>query len=162
MVMDSLSLFIGLSSSTILQICNIYKVPRNKSSLKIQRLAVQQQRGNLDCGLFAVAYAMEVCAGNNPEHTQFDQCRMRNHLYDCLRLGVITAFPKTQASEHLPRPTRSVKSIKVYCVCRMPEDYDDQMVCCDQCDEWFHLACLNLRSQDVNKTKEWKCNGCEH
>ena len=148
MMMDSLSLFIG---STIFQICNIYKVPRTKSILKIQRLAVQQQ-GVSDCGLFAVAYAMEVCAGSNPEHVQFDQCRMRNHLYDCLRHGAMTAFPKIQAYEHLPRPTPSVKNIKVYC--RMPDDYDNQMVCCNQCDEWFHLACLNLRSRDVNKNKE--------
>ena len=94
MVMDSLSLSIGLNSSTILQICNIYKVPRNKSSLKIQRLAVQQHQGVSDCGLFAVVYAMEVCAGNNPEHIPFDQCQMHNHLYDCLRYGAITAFPK--------------------------------------------------------------------
>ena len=162
MVMDSLSLFIGLNSSSIFQICNIYKVPRTKSILKIQRLAVQQQQGVSDCGLFAVAYAMEVCAGSNPEHVQFDQCRMRNHLYNCLRHGTITAFPKVQSSEYLPRPTPSVKNIKVYCLCRMPDDYDNQMVCCDQCDEWFHLSCLNLRSRDVNKNKEWKCNECEH
>ena len=84
MVMDSMALFLSLNNSTILQISKIYRVPNCNFTLEIRTVSVQQQKGSSDCGVFAVAYAVEVCLGRNPQYARFDQTRMRNHLYECL------------------------------------------------------------------------------
>ena len=104
--MDSLGSFMTLNLATVLQICKIYSAPPNHTTLKMRKLPVQQQNGTLDCGLFAVAYAVEVCMGNSPAAVSFDQKQMRSHLYTCLLDGVMSPFPKmSQAREFLPRPT---------------------------------------------------------
>ena len=160
MVMDSLGLFMGLSESTRLQICRIYNsiVPHHESSLKISKLSVQQQKGYLDCGVFSIAYAVEVCLGRNPQYAFFDQRKMRQHLYLCLNQGVLKLFPRISGhSEELPRPSLSSIDITLYCKCKMPESYDD-MVCCDGCDKWYHFKCINLRSNHL--PKKWICPSC--
>ena len=55
----------------ILQIASIYKC--NGKTLSIQKLGVQHQDGTLDCGLFAIAYATEICEGRDPVAALFDQ-----------------------------------------------------------------------------------------
>ena len=168
MVMDSMALFLSLNNSTILQISKIYRVPNCNSTLEIRTVSVQQQKGSSDCGLVgavadcgldgAVVYAVEVCLGRNPQYARFDQTRMRNHLYECLTEGVMKPFPRSDY-ETLPRPSPLVLYIKIYCKCRMPEDYDENMVCCDGCEDWYHMSCVNLK---INKLRErWLCHVCE-
>ena len=58
--MDSLSSSdVKTSLEILLQIAKIY--PATKSTLQINRLAVQQQVGIYNCGLFSIAYAVETC-----------------------------------------------------------------------------------------------------
>ena len=58
-VLDSLSSSERqIADETVLQICNIYTLP---DRIKIRRLKEQQQIGSLDCGLFAIAFAAELC-----------------------------------------------------------------------------------------------------
>ena len=132
-VMDSLGLFMPLNLSTILQISKIYSVSTGQSVLEIKKLSVQQQRGTLDCGLFSVAFAVEICLGRNPQHASFEQKKMREHLYTCLNNKVFTAFPTMGSSEVLPRPLPVVQKVMIYCSCRMPEEYDEYMISCDEC-----------------------------
>ena len=42
------------------------------------------QNGNVDCGIFAIAYATDIAAGNNPATIVYDHSEMRQHLLDCL------------------------------------------------------------------------------
>ena len=142
--MDSLGSFIALNLATVLQICKIYSAPKDHSTLKLRKLPVQQQCGTLDCGLFAVAYAVEVCMGNSPA-VSFDQKRMRFHLYACLSDGVMSPFPKmSRAREYLPRPTDRSLNVKVYCLCKLPEEYDSFMIECESCRQWYHCSCENF------------------
>ena len=65
--------------------------------------------------LFAIATAVEVCHGNNPERNNpeqinFDQTKMRTHLIECFNKGKLTLFPKS-TSETLPRPMRKSKKV---------------------------------------------------
>ena len=46
-----------------LDIASIYKCDRRY--LSIEQLPVQQQDGNVDCGLFALAFAIESCQGGD-------------------------------------------------------------------------------------------------
>ena len=79
-VMDSLGLFMSLNLFTVLQIPNIYSLPKSQSVLHIHKISVQQQQGTLDCGLFAIAYAVEICFGRNPQCASFNQKQMHEHL----------------------------------------------------------------------------------
>jgi hypothetical protein len=54
----------------------------------------QKQEGGTDCGLFAIANAVEVVAGKNPENVIFDQTAMRQHLKSCFEIGKLEPFPK--------------------------------------------------------------------
>lgn len=64
-VMDSLGLFMPLN---VLQIAKIYSVPTDQSVVEIQKLSIQQQQETLDCGLFSIAFAVEICTGRNPQY----------------------------------------------------------------------------------------------
>ena len=83
---------------------------------------MQQQEGTVDCGLFAIANAIEVCQGNNPEHVKFDQEKMRSHLLECLNNEQLTVFPKISGKEVLPQPTESVTRLKYFVTAECPKN----------------------------------------
>ena len=80
---------------TEVQLASIYVriIPPNSSLLNVEVQSVQQQEGAHDCGLFAVANAVEVCVGGNPEMVQFEQSEMRSHLINCLEQKCLQPFP---------------------------------------------------------------------
>ena len=157
--MDSLGMFMKMNVDSILQIAKIYQPATGASVLELHKLSVQQQHGTLDCGLFAIAFAVEVCLGNNVEVVSFKQKKMRSHLIDCLNKGIMSPFPKKHPNkESLPHPTSMVCAIKVYCYCKMPEQYDVKMISCDSCNHWFHYSCVNLQ---LNQSpRYWECPSC--
>ena len=57
MLLVNASSDVKTSLEILLQIAKIY--PATKSSLQMNRLAVQQQVGIHDCGLFSIAYAVD-------------------------------------------------------------------------------------------------------
>ena len=126
--------------------------------LKVEVLSVQQQLGLHDCGLFAIAYATELAAGGDPERVQFHQERMREHLVHCLTRQHFLPFPKSVKHNSLHRPNRPVQEIMLYCTCRMPEAYDEKMICCDSCNSWFHFSCIDLHYS--KNPAIWKCFKC--
>jgi len=72
--LDSLAIFNDLKDGTIFQICKIYSpLSSTKGLLKLQKLSIQQECNNQDCGLFAIANMVEICYGNNPEDFSYDQ-----------------------------------------------------------------------------------------
>ncbi len=60
--MDSLAQFIALNQATILQLAKLYSrvILSRQSILNIESLAVQQQTGSSDCGVFAIANAVDI------------------------------------------------------------------------------------------------------
>ncbi len=75
-----------LDEDLVVQIALIYKC--HGGVLRIQKLSVQQQmKGTVDCGLFAIAFAVEACRnsrGKEMNLTCFDQTKLRKHLHYCL------------------------------------------------------------------------------
>ena len=70
------------------------------------------QNGNVDCGLFAIAYATDLAIGNNPAEIMYDQCEMRNHLLNCLQSNKIKPFPRfnrTSSEEQLIDITNNIE-----------------------------------------------------
>ena len=54
-----------------------------------------QQRNFTDCGVFAVAFAVDLCAGFDPARREYEHSNMRHHIADCFQLGSLRQFPST-------------------------------------------------------------------
>jgi hypothetical protein len=48
---------------------------------------------------------------------------------------------------------------ELHCICRQPSD-GRFMICCDQCEMWFHIACLGLEQRVAEKLEEYLCSKC--
>jgi hypothetical protein len=56
------------------------------------------------------------------------------------------------------------KDTELYCVCRKEYNENETMLCCDGCDDWFHLKCVDLKATDkavTDKKAQWKCPTCQ-
>ena len=164
--MDSLAMQVPINRSMILQMAQIYRAPNNQHSLSVKVLPVQQQNGYRDCGLFAIAFATEICRGQNPSKAVFIQTQMRGHFFRCLTTGNMMPFPQFPQKERatLPqqitlRPNLNTIHVTVYCVCRMPDHYDTNMVQCEACEGWYHYSCMGFK-QKRDIPKVWKCRYC--
>ena len=131
-------------------------------SQKIQcyRLGVGQSNSKLALqidGLFATAYAVEVCLGCKPEEATFSQENMRSHLTDCLSSGIMKTFPKMESTTEdcIPRPKSGILNVALFCVCNLPAQFDTDMIACDFCDLWYHCSCM-----DADVPKYWECPEC--
>lgn len=117
-LIDSLNL--PLSRSSLCQISNLYADSVRSKCLKIKRVPVQQQKGTVDCGLFAVGFAVEVCNGNDVTSTYINQRLARNHLCKSLTKNQLTVFPRSDV-RRVQQNKSEVHNVKLYCVCKMPD-----------------------------------------
>ena len=147
LVMDSLAMQIPINRSVTLQMAQIYRAPNNHSTISVKVLPVQQQNGYRDCGLFDIAFATEICRGQDPSRAVFIQTQMRGHLFKCLTNRNMMPFPQFPQQEKatLPpqialRPHVNTIHVTVHCVCRMPDHYDTNMVQCEACEGWYHYS----------------------
>ena len=51
-----------------------------------------KQYGTVDCGLFALAYAIAICMDKNPAKIIFEQISMRNHFNQVLKTQNLQQF----------------------------------------------------------------------
>ena len=58
-----------------------------------------KQIGGKDCGLFAIAYDIDLLIGNDQDKIRYDQTRMRHHLIACLTSEKVTPYPKYRTNE---------------------------------------------------------------
>lgn len=157
-LLDSLNL--KISRSLLLQIAAMFKpADITVSKLYVNRLPVQQQTGTLDCGLFAIAFAVELCNGEDPSKMVFIQEKMRDHLLTCLEKRKFDLFPKKRHRSKKITVSCLVTTYNIHCFCRYPETYDKKMVECCQCKEWYHFSCIGITSsKDVQGN--WNCSKC--
>ena len=105
--------------------CKLFKpADMTVSKLYVNRLPVQQQTGTLDCGLFAIAFAVELCDGEDPSKMVFIQEKMCNHLLTCLEKRKFESFPKKRHRSKKITVSRLVTTYNIHCFCRYPEMYD--------------------------------------
>ena len=130
------------------------------TSIHIEICDVQRQAGGDDCGLFALAFAAAVCAGQNPAEISFIQHQLRDHLLTSFEKGHIGCFPARSRRRKSGQSQEC--SIKVFCHCRQPDD-GSPMIECDRCKEWFHSDCefVPANAWSKNKHSEWFCRCCK-
>ena len=73
--------------------------PDNTRPQTFQVQMTQQQVGATDCGIFAIAYAVELAHGHDPSAIVYDQSEMRNHLLKCFEKMEISPFPRYSYTE---------------------------------------------------------------
>ena len=96
---------------------------------------VQKQTNSNDCGLFALAFATDLCHGLDPTVQSYDQDNMCKHHINCLDSHNMVPFPRT--SKQVPyHAINKRKAVTIYCVCRMPYDKKSLYVECCQCKHW--------------------------
>ena len=87
-----------LPSTLEQQIAAVYASFCSKDGLlMITKVGVQQQKGMMDCGLFAIAFAYHSALSDNVSSLEFDQSMMRKHLLDCFQSEELKPFPMTTA-----------------------------------------------------------------
>ena len=121
--------------------------------------SITAQTGTVDCALFAMAYVTHLANGKDPTTVVFNQHELRPHLLKTFESGKVAPFPvlKTQ------RPSKQHKreAIQIYCYCRLP-DHGELMICCDECNKWFHKECVMGDKDRVSleEKSSWVCGNC--
>ena len=78
------------------------------------------------CGLYVIAVAVDLCLGNDPCFSLYDEENM-SHLELCFSKERIAQFPQ-QIRDISQRVLKEV-CVPVYCICCNPDCFGD--VCCD-------------------------------
>ena len=117
----------------------------------------QQQAGSDDCGMFAIAFASVLAAGDHPSAYLFNQKEMRQHRHTCISLGKWSSFPNKKKGRENKARAKYTEEVKVYCDCRMPKTFSEKMVQCGQCKTWYHLEKCVF---DIDLDKKWQCHAC--
>ena len=138
------------------------------SALEVNCLQVQQQSNSIDCGVFAIAFAVDVCFGLPTNESCYDVIEMHNHLSTYLQLQELSPFPKI--SRRVPRCRLFQRYIDIFCVCRQnffmsdtKDSVDNFMARCSICYEWFHKKCMSISKKVFSSEvehKKWKCSNC--
>ncbi len=155
-VFDSLP-SVNVPTRTKQQIANILCSEDKEIILRFPN--VQTQRGGSDCGLFAIAFSVSLCNGEDPRTTAYFQGTFRKHLLKCFEEKKLSLFPSRRK---VPKGSldERVVTVPLFCVCRLPEE--GKMVACDACGEWFHKDCVTTTPAVWRKKNAipWLCNIC--
>ena len=149
------SVYGTVSVDTKKQIASLLCTKSSTIVLKIHK--TQLQVGTSDCGLFAIAYATELAFGHNPASSAYCQEQMRRHFEQCIANKQLIPFPSKTVKSGRPR----TEQLKIYCICRMPDDKKEKMAQCCKCKEWYHKSCEKIPVAVFNnRGVTWNCRSC--
>ena len=159
------SAFSGRTSEELdIQLALLYA--NNASSLHVNVVPIQQQRGGSDCGLFAAAVCTVLASGGNPANIRWRQASMQRHLMKCIETENLTPFPtigrsNTQVEPELSSHQTTSLVIEIWCVCKLPQFAYNNMIECSKCQKWFHKPCVGL-PDDNSKVVRFPCPICTY
>ena len=126
--------------------------------IKVAINSVQQQGNGVDCGVFAIAYAMLLAFGKCPSLCSYNVPLMRQHLVNCLEKKMMYPFQKQNSTKRVLKCKRIQLLLGIYCSCRSvcQHEKEDPMVECMRCYEWLHQKCEKIPRKAAN----FLCKGC--
>ncbi len=80
-------------------------------SVQLNFMGIQMQSGGADCGVFAVAFATSLALGKAPGQFHFDQPRIRQHLFKCLKSRKMVMFPHKKLRRAIETHQKCLKFI---------------------------------------------------
>lgn len=95
-VCDSMKSDITMTDSLAVQLVQRYRNSAINNKLQVSILPVDQQHNSVDCGVYAIAYAVEYLTPKGDPTAKFDPTVMRSHLISCFESMNMTPFPKTR------------------------------------------------------------------
>ena len=154
---DSFHSLHGADYTVLEQTCTILR--STAKDIRISIVNVQQQSGSTQCGLYALAFAADLCEDRDPFSRVYYESRFRSHLLKSFVSEEIAPFPSRGRKSVSEERLIEVCVTGVFCVCRFPEKLP--MACCDACSEWYHCSCVAIPS-DVfsDPNKKWWCDRC--
>ena len=140
----------------------------DKDELVINVKPVQQQTNSVDCGIFAIAFALDILKGKDPTQLRLCSKMMRSFLHECYTKGVLLDFPSTTKQPNIAPVVDKKIGVKLFCTCRMPyfegdvtADFKNRMIECERCSEWFHQDCENVLDEFYeSESSSWICRKC--
>ena len=147
-----------LPSTIEIQLAMIYRDAVKDKELAVTSLSVQQQKKAYDCGVFAIAFMYHMARGDDVTKIHFNQSLMRQHLLKCFENQKLSPFPLAQANNNIKMSTTKKYSIPIFCPCLLPDSYDEEMVECSRCKEWYHFKCIGNPQRLLRK---WFCSNCK-
>jgi hypothetical protein len=66
----------------------------NVEETRMEWAKVQQQSDGSSCGLYAIAYAVDIANDIDPKGVRYDENNMRSHLLYCLDRDILKPFPR--------------------------------------------------------------------
>ena len=158
-IYDSLHYSKRPSLDLMKQVCSL--VHPKSDSYRFDIMNVQSQKNGSDCGVFAIAYATELAYGRDPIHCQWKAGVLRRHLMTCLEDQTITQFPlEKERRTTMSNRIRKSHEEDIHCTCRMPYDKQRDMICCENCNRWYHKDCEGLDPDGDYTSVKWKCSVC--
>ncbi|XP_078610884.1 polycystin-1-like protein 2 [Branchiostoma floridae x Branchiostoma japonicum] len=150
------SLGVAMTPSLQIQLYQSYAAfaDQKRNVLTVILPDVQRQENIFDCGLFAIAWAVDIAEGQDVSRVVYDVRKMRSHLETCFKLGKLTPFPRL-ISHRKVGPTKA-QQILLICHCEQGERLG-RMQTCEACRRIFHVNCLPV-SPSRNDT--WTCVNC--
>ena len=122
---------------------------------------VQRQMGSSDCGLYALAFATDLCHGIDPTSPRsYDQALMRQHYVECPEKGRMAPFPSS-TRRVIYHNDQKRTLVQIFCGCRLPND-KKEYVQCFKCSGWYHLDCERVPDWAVNSKRKWQCQKCKN
>uniref|UniRef100_A0A1X7UP66 PHD-type domain-containing protein n=1 Tax=Amphimedon queenslandica TaxID=400682 RepID=A0A1X7UP66_AMPQE len=101
---------------------------------------VEQQKDGSSCGLFALAFAFDVCDRKDPSLREYFPDNFCRHFHTCLIQQEITSFPSSKITMAV-KPPSIIRHVKIYSC--LPDSGDD-MVKCSKCSDWYHFTCVGI------------------
>ena len=156
------SLFLGdISQDVQAQLASIYRTEKDIREVKVA--SVYKQKSGCDCGLFALAFAVDVAPGIDPSYVRYRQSEMRQHLLQCILKGTITSFPPFMPGERGAvtdkRLRPAIVAIAVNCICRLPEEFSSPTVSFLKCQKLVHMRCVKAEKLC---SSTYLCASCRH
>ena len=134
------SMYSSVSSTTMKLIASLVFSPAEQ--LVVKMMDVGKQSNGSDCGVLAIAFAYDICNGDDPCTVKYDHRSIRRHLADFLEECCLSRFPVV--GERRSIGVRHTQSVDLHCSCRLPEEEDDKMAECDLCKTWYHQHCMDI------------------
>ena len=169
------SMFHSTTYTTKKQIASILRT--RSFCVKLQIGMTQFQENSVDCGVYAIAFATDLCHGNDPVQFKYDSpFKLRLHLLNSLKAQKIEPFPSVKLDCELGYLT---EKMNIYCKCRLlyaaehgfptksfPRSEDIHMIQCYTCEEWYHKSCVNLSIFKIKQLRKddvkWLCPKCSY
>ncbi|XP_019646063.1 PREDICTED: polycystic kidney disease protein 1-like 2 [Branchiostoma belcheri] len=148
-----------MTTSLQVQLYQSYAAFAESNVLTIILPEVQRQNNVTGCGLFTIAWAVDIAEGRDVSSIAYDNRKMRSHLVMCFKQGRLTPFPRLTSQRKKVGLTR-VSRVSLVCRCNQEERLG-RMERCMACQRIFHISCLPAAVSPPGPSDDtWACGDC--